>query len=756
MSPRPRSRPAGAHSPAAASARSFRAAAGVPAFAGLAALALYLATRHRGLPAGDSGELITVAATGGVAHPPGYPLWTMLAGAWLHAFPLGSVAARLDAFSAVVAALAVALLAAAIQRATRSPIAALVGAAAFAIATPAWKVARVAEVFALNALFAACVLLALAGVGDDRDPDRARRRALACALLGALALAHHHTLLLLALPAGVATFVAARSARVPAARLAREGAIAVALGLLPLAWLPLAARHANARVWGEPETWRGFVAMLLRSEYGTFRLDAAAAGWHGPGDQALAFLRALPASFGLAAIALALVGAVAVTRRSRLAAGAIAAFAVLQAAFFTRVGFPSDVPWLRGVVERFHVLPLLVLGFLVGEGTAALLRATRGAVRLAAALALLALVLAPVAAHRRAAVPRDDAFVETLGRGLLAALPPRGGVLFVRGDVPGNAVSYLQQAEGLRPEVIVVDEELLTYGWYVRRLRARHPDLLPDFMRAERIRLADGTLREGVAIARADGTTDLLTEAGASTVPSARVVAVEPAPAESLYRATRASFRAPWPLVLAEDRYSGLPASRSLRWFDRLDSAGIATCALEPKDDSWRLRHELVPAGFAARVVPRGAAEPPVRQAEAIFTVLDSISLEPWFAATDPASLERAERWRFAALATRAALLASRPETQAVLRAHPRGHAHLLEFARRFEPLEPSPSPACLRALAYLRLFDPEWTDLDAARDDLRRWFASGDPAAARDAEGRATLAQLERTSAPDRASQAR
>ena len=76
------------------------AAAAVALAAALPALALYVATLHPGLPAGDSGELVAVAATGGVAHPPGYPLWTMLAGLWLRAWPAGGVAWRLNLFSA--------------------------------------------------------------------------------------------------------------------------------------------------------------------------------------------------------------------------------------------------------------------------------------------------------------------------------------------------------------------------------------------------------------------------------------------------------------------------------------------------------------------------------------------------------------------------------------------------------------------------------------------------------------------------------
>jgi hypothetical protein len=46
---------------------------------GLIAFLIYALTVEHTVPTGDSGELIATAYVLGVAHPPGYPLWTMLA-----------------------------------------------------------------------------------------------------------------------------------------------------------------------------------------------------------------------------------------------------------------------------------------------------------------------------------------------------------------------------------------------------------------------------------------------------------------------------------------------------------------------------------------------------------------------------------------------------------------------------------------------------------------------------------------------------
>ena len=61
-------------------------------------LSVYVRTMYRSVPGGDSGELIVAGCTGGVAHPPGYPLFTMLA-ILFHALPLGALTPAHRVFS---------------------------------------------------------------------------------------------------------------------------------------------------------------------------------------------------------------------------------------------------------------------------------------------------------------------------------------------------------------------------------------------------------------------------------------------------------------------------------------------------------------------------------------------------------------------------------------------------------------------------------------------------------------------------------
>src|SRR5437764_8477493 len=74
-----------------------------------AALLLYSWTLAPTVTLTDSGELIVVAQGVGVAHPPGFPLWVILAHL-ASLVPLGNVAARINFASALFAALASAML----------------------------------------------------------------------------------------------------------------------------------------------------------------------------------------------------------------------------------------------------------------------------------------------------------------------------------------------------------------------------------------------------------------------------------------------------------------------------------------------------------------------------------------------------------------------------------------------------------------------------------------------------------------------
>ena len=82
----------------------------IPWVVGLLAFLLYLITACPTVYFGDSGELIAAAESLGVAHPPGYPLYTLL-GRLFAMLPLGGLDFRMNLLSVVCSGLAAGVIA---------------------------------------------------------------------------------------------------------------------------------------------------------------------------------------------------------------------------------------------------------------------------------------------------------------------------------------------------------------------------------------------------------------------------------------------------------------------------------------------------------------------------------------------------------------------------------------------------------------------------------------------------------------------
>ncbi len=125
-----------------------------------AAFSLYLGCLYPAIAPRDSADMAATAMTLGVAHPPGYPFYSLLGHAWLDLCPWGNPAYRLNVLSALAAAAAAAVLFALVRR-RAGLLGGLTAAAFWAMSAPLWKFSLLEEKYSLHALFAVA-LLALA------------------------------------------------------------------------------------------------------------------------------------------------------------------------------------------------------------------------------------------------------------------------------------------------------------------------------------------------------------------------------------------------------------------------------------------------------------------------------------------------------------------------------------------------------------------------------------------------------------------
>ena len=146
----------------------------------------------------DSPMLQAEVSVLGIGHPTGYATYMMLTHLFTY-LPIGDAAYRINLASAVYGVAAVLVVYLAGLRLCNRAVAAATGALAFGLSGAFWSQAVIPEVYTLEALLVALVILVLFIWRDTRND----RYLLLCAFLVGLSLTHHLTSVLL-VPAALA------------------------------------------------------------------------------------------------------------------------------------------------------------------------------------------------------------------------------------------------------------------------------------------------------------------------------------------------------------------------------------------------------------------------------------------------------------------------------------------------------------------------------------------------------------------------
>lgn len=421
---------------------SFRRAcleAAVVAFAGGAA---FFATASRDLAAGDSGELLLAARTFGIPHPPGYPVWVLLAGLF-GMVPAGTFALRVALLSVVAASAGLGILYLLMRRCGLERPVCAASTLALAFTPQFWSSAGSVEVYPL----AFAVDAALAWATWNYAELGGRARLFACAALAGLAMVSHQSAVLF-LPL---LFV------VTAPRMAKDGirgwaaaAAGLVTGLLPFAWLPLRSAQHPALDWGHDADLARLFANLSRASYG--QLAQHGFTWGRLGRELSFFGRQQVAEWGPGMVFAALAGFVLWAVKCRRGAMlGLVALASLPVGLALTLNFEPD-PTHAYQLSQFLMPVSAVMAIAIAHGLSPLLRSWA---RVPALAALAAWVVGGAAMHYPLADQHDLHLARHYGEDLLAGLP-RGATLFVEGDNETFTVAYLQKAEGLRRDVRVI------------------------------------------------------------------------------------------------------------------------------------------------------------------------------------------------------------------------------------------------------------------------------------------------------------
>ncbi|KAF2985353.1 hypothetical protein EK904_015135, partial [Melospiza melodia maxima] len=338
----------------------------------------------------------------------------------------------------------------------------ILAAGVFSFSRLTWQWSITAEVFSLNNLFVG-LLMALTAHFEEASSAKERSKiskwgAFCCGL----SLCNQHTIVLYV--ACIVPWVLSqlfRKRELSLGHLLKLGLCFLA-GLLPYLYLPASSYLNRARwTWGDQTTFQGFLTHFLREEYGTFNLAKSETG-SSMGEMLLFQLAQMKSELSLPVLALALVTcekAAEITCDLALHWNALPLFPFLC--------LESKFGCYKASVSR-RGLGLATLASL-GRDTV-----LQGTLLLPCLewLPALALVASQLWANYSTCDQSNNYVVDKFARNVLSSMP-RGAVILLRGDLPGNALRYLHYCEGMRPDITLVDQEMMTYGWYLPKL-AKH------------------------------------------------------------------------------------------------------------------------------------------------------------------------------------------------------------------------------------------------------------------------------------------
>ena len=438
---------------------------------------VYLLTIAKTVGFIDSGELATVPYILGIAHPTGYPLWTLVTHIFSHLPIAQEEIVRLNIFCALAASSAAAIFfyamllllrrAKAANNDGEAVIPAAFSALVLAFSQTFWDQATSIEVYAFHLLLISTTLLvflrAVFSFVDEHVVDQ-RKWLLFGYVLG-LSFTNHLTTILLA-PGFIFLYFAAFG-------FSREGirqlfilAIPFAAGLSVYIYFPVRAVQQPVLDWGYPATLERILWHVSGKQYQVWMFSSTAVA----AKQWNHFLSSAPVQFYYLPLLFSLFGAIRLLIQERRI------FAFILLLFGGCIAY--TVNYDIHDIDSYFLLAYTALAMFAGFGAreAWLLLKKRGG-KAVFAVILLIIAAAELGANWNDVDASSDDLVRDYTSTILSNLKPHAIILSYQWDYFVSASYYFQYVKHEHTDVTVIDKELLRRSWYAMQMEKDHPIL---------------------------------------------------------------------------------------------------------------------------------------------------------------------------------------------------------------------------------------------------------------------------------------
>ncbi|XP_041352364.1 transmembrane protein 260-like [Gigantopelta aegis] len=459
---------------------------GISVGIGFITMAVYVNTLYPSLPGGDSGELILAAHELGVAHPPGYPVFTLLAHVAMVIVPFGNIAWRVNLLSAMFGSVSAATIYQTSAKLTGSVAAGILASGLFAFSRLTWVWSITAEVFSLNNLFVSLLMLLAVCLEQTKSVKASSQIALLGSFTCGLCLCNQHTSVIYIACLVPWVFSMLYKSQTLTWTLFIKLCLCFVAGLTPYVYIPLSA-HANVArwTWGDQRTFPGFVTHLLREEYGTFQLLKDHSG-QTLLENIRKYVDHVRAEYSILILPLMVFTVPSVCKRlvsgHHRSVGVFSVMFLVYVVFFAwRANLDVKNPLLLGVVERFWMQSDLVLVILlaVAFGHLVCLVSTYIPLDHLKLDVILSVAVVAFQIQRNYALcdQTGNLVIEDFANSVLHSLP-KDSMLLTEGDLSATSLRYFQLCEHTRPDLAIFDQQILTYEWSLAMTRTFHSKIV--------------------------------------------------------------------------------------------------------------------------------------------------------------------------------------------------------------------------------------------------------------------------------------
>lgn len=225
---------------------------------------VYIHNLSPGVYGGDSGDYLSAALLQGVAHPSGYPLYTLV-GILLTSLPFEATPAwKFGLGSAFFSAAGVCVFYLLSHALTKSKLASFLASLALAFTYPYWLFAEVVEMTSLHIFFLLGTLYLLSKYLSSQKTTYLY----ILAFFFGLSLTNNLSSVLL-IPSIVFSILLTTHGQIlKQISTLGKSASAFLVGLTPYIYIPIAAQNQTAFNWGFALTLKNFIYLVLRKDYG--------------------------------------------------------------------------------------------------------------------------------------------------------------------------------------------------------------------------------------------------------------------------------------------------------------------------------------------------------------------------------------------------------------------------------------------------------------------------------------------------------